>query len=332
MQLVPSANRLSTSGACALGWLPVLRKTVVFLTGFLSVAAGAQEFPSRPVRILTVETGSGQDITARLIAPELTERLRRPVIVENRARIAINTVAKSAPDGHTVLLYGPSLWVSPFFEDTQDYDPVRDFAAVTLAVTSPNILVINPSLPVRSVSELIAYAKDHPGQLNYGSGGTGSNSHLAAELLKSMAGINIVRIPYKGAGLALNDVIAGRVQMIIPSGTSAVPHIKSGKVRALAITSARPSEVFPDMPTVASTVPGYESSAITGMFVPAGTPAYAINKLNEETVRSLRIPEIKLKLLGLGMDVVGSSPRELEVAMKEEMALTGRLIKEMGMK
>ena len=179
---------------------------------------------------------------------------------------------------------------------------------------------------------MIAYAKDHPGQLNYGSGGTGSNSHLAAELLKSMAGINIVRIPYKGAGLALNDVIAGRVQMIIPSGTSAVPHIKSGKVRALAITSARPSEVFPDMPTVASTVPGYESSAITGMFVPAGTPAYAINKLNEETVRSLRIPEIKLKLLGLGMDVVGSSPRELEVAMKEEMALTGRLIKEMGMK
>lgn len=295
-------------------------------------AAGAQDFPSRPIRLVTVESGSSQDVTARLMSPGMSERLGQSVIVENRGVVAINAVAQAPRDGYTVLLYGPTLWLGPFLEDKPTYDPVRDFAPITLAVTAPNILVVHPALPVKSTAELIAYARTRPGQLNYGSGSSGSNAHLAMELFKSMAKIFVVRIPYKGVGLALNDLVAGRLEVIISSASSIVPHIKTGKVRALGITSLQPSSAYPDLPTIASILPGYESSAMTGMFAPAGTPAAVISRLNQDTVRALGATDVKTKLFNIGVEVVGSSPADLDRAMKKEMAVMGKLIKDQGIR
>jgi len=187
-------------------------------------------------------------------------------------------------------------------------------------------------VPVKSVKELIALAKAKPGELNYGSGSVGSNSHLAAELFKALAGVNIVRVSYKGAGPALNDVIAGQIQMIIPSASSAVSHVQSGKVRALGVTSAQPSAVFPGVPAVAASVPGYESSAMTGMFAPAGTPASVINRLNRDVVQSLATAEVKERLLGVGIEVVASSTRELTVAIKGEMVRMEKVIRGAGIR
>jgi tripartite-type tricarboxylate transporter receptor subunit TctC len=284
------------------------------------------------VRIVTVEPGSGQDISARLIARDLSARLGQPVVIDNRGVTAIGIVARAANDGYTMLYYGPALWLGPLLRKSSDYDPVRDFAPVTLAVTSPNVLVVHPGVPVKSVKELIALAKAKPGELNYGSGSVGSNSHLAAELFKALAGVNIVRVSYKGAGPALNDVIAGQIQMIIPSASSAVSHVQSGKVRALGVTSAQPSAVFPGVPAVAASVPGYESSAMTGMFAPAGTPASVINRLNRDVVQSLATAEVKERLLGVGIEVVASSTRELTVAIKGEMVRMEKVIRGAGIR
>jgi len=299
---------------------------------FSAGTAFSQNFPQRPVRIVTVEPGSGQDISARLIARDLSARLGQPVVIDNRGVTAIGIVARAANDGYTMLYYGPALWLGPLLRKSSDYDPVRDFAPVTLAVTSPNVLVVHPGVPVKSVKELIALAKAKPGELNYGSGSVGSNSHLAAELFKALAGVNIVRVSYKGAGPALNDVIAGQIQMIIPSASSAVSHVQSGKVRALGVTSAQPSAVFPGVPAVAASVPGYESSAMTGMFAPAGTPASVINRLNRDVVQSLATAEVKERLLGVGIEVVASSTRELTVAIKGEMVRMEKVIRGAGIR
>ena len=299
---------------------------------FSAGTAFSQNFPQRPVRIVTVEPGSGQDISARLIARDLSARLGQPVVIDNRGVTAIGIVARAANDGYTMLYYGPALWLGPLLRKSSDYDPVRDFAPVTLAVTSPNVLVVHPGVPVKSVKELIALAKAKPGELNYGSGSVGSNSHLAAELFKALAGINIVRVSYKGAGPALNDVIAGQIQMIIPSASSAVSHVQSGKVRALGVTSAQPSAVFPGVPAVAASVPGYESSAMTGMFAPAGTPASVINRLNRDVVQSLATAEVKERLLGVGIEVVASSTRELTAAIKGEMVRMEKVIRGAGIR
>ncbi len=299
---------------------------------FSAGTAFSQNFPQRPVRIVTVEPGSGQDISARLIARDLSARLGQPVVIDNRGVTAIGIVARAANDGYTMLYYGPALWLGPLLRKSSDYDPVRDFAPVTLAVTSPNVLVVHPGVPVKSVKELIALAKAKPGELNYGSGSVGSNSHLAAELFKALAGVNIVRVSYKGAGPALNDVIAGQIQMIIPSASSAVSHVQSGKVRALGVTSAQPSAVFPGVPAVAASVPGYESSAMTGMFAPAGTPASVINRLNRDVVQSLATAEVKERLLGVGIEVVASSTRELTAAIKGEMVRMEKVIRGAGIR
>ena len=299
---------------------------------FSAGTAFSQNFPQRPVRIVTVEPGSGQDISARLIARDLSARLGQPVVIDNRGVTAIGIVARAANDGYTMLYYGPALWLGPLLRKSSDYDPVRDFAPVTLAVTSPNVLVVHPGVPVKSVKELIALAKAKPGELNYGSGSVGSNSHLAAELFKALAGVNIVRVSYKGAGPALNDVIAGQIQMIIPSASSAVSHVQSGKVRALGVTSAQPSAVFPGVPAVAASVPGYESSAMTGMFAPAGTPVSVINRLNRDVVQSLATAEVKERLLGVGIEVVASSTRELTAAIKGEMVRMEKVIRGAGIR
>jgi len=298
-----------------------------------TVIASGQEYPTKPVRIVTAAAGSGNDFTARLIAPELSSRLGQQVLVDNRGGgvIAIDIVAKAPRDGYTLLFYGSPLWVLPLLRANLPYDPVKDFSAITLATEAPNVLVVHPSVPARSTKELIALAKARPGQLNYGSGSTGSTSHLAAELFKAMAGVNLVRIPYKGAASALVALLSGEFDLIFPSASSAVPYVKSGRLRALAVTSLQPSALAPGLPTVTSAgLPGYKSSSILGIFAPAGTPKSIISLLNREFVRALNNPEVKRRLFVSGVEAVGSSSEELATTMKSEMIKWGRLIQDRG--
>ncbi len=213
------------------------------------------------------------------------------------------------------------------------WDPVKDFAPISLTIVTPNIVVVHPSLPVKSIKELIALAKARPGELNYGSGSTGAANHVAAELFKSMAGVNIVRINYKGAGTAIIDLVAGQLQVMFATAGSVTHHIKSGRLRALAVTSAEPSALAPGLPTVvAAGLPGYESSSLSGMFAPARTPVAIINRLNQEVVQALHRAEVKERLFNSGIQVVGSSPEEAAAKIRSEMARMGKVIREAGLR
>jgi tripartite-type tricarboxylate transporter receptor subunit TctC len=294
----------------------------------------AQDFPERPLRIVTSQAGGGNDVQARVIARGLTNALGQQVIVDNRPSGVIpgEIVSKATPNGYTLLFYNNALWTGPFIQKTP-YDPLRDFAPVTTSAIGPNILVVNNALPVRSVRELIALAKAKPGQLNYASSALGASNHLAAELFKAMAGVDIVRVGYKGASPGLNDLMAGNVQVMFPTAGAAVPHMKSGRVRALAVTSQERSAVAPDLPTLAeSGLPGYESLAIYGVFAPAGTPRPIINRLNQEIVRVLAASEVKDLFFKLGMETVGGSPEQLGAKVKSEMTRMEKVIQAAGIK
>lgn len=295
--------------------------------------AYAQDYPIKPIRIFTGEPGGGNDFAARVMSPELTRSLGRQVIVDSRGIFAIETVAKAPPDGYSLLLYAASTWLTPFMRDNTPWDPVRDFAPITLAMRIPNVLVVHPSLPVRNIRELIALAKSKPGQLNFSLASPGSVSSLGAELFKSMAGINIVRVPYKGTAQALNSLISGEVQMMISVVSAAAPHVKSGRLRALAVTSAQPSPLAPGLPTVAGTgLPGYESVSTYGMFVPSKTPEAIVARLNQEIVRVLIRADIREKFFNAGIEAVGTSPEELAAYVKSEMARMGRVIRDAGIR
>jgi tripartite-type tricarboxylate transporter receptor subunit TctC len=294
-------------------------------------------YPNRPVRITTAEAGGGNDLAARLIAPALTAALGQPVVVENRGgaggAIAAEYVARAAPDGYTLLLYASNVWLIPFLQSNVRYDPVKDFAPISLLSTSPLILVIHPSLPANTVKDLIALARARPGALNYGSGGTGSQTHLSAELFKAMTKVNIVRVSYKGNGPALADVLSGQLQLMFVTTGTVAPHRKSGRLRALAVTSARPSALAPDLPTVAASgVAGYEAISIYGTFAPAKTAEAIITRLNQEIVRVLNTPDIKEKFINAGVEVVGSSPEQFTAVIKADMARMGKVIKDAGIR
>jgi len=295
--------------------------------------APAQGYPNKPIRMLTVEVGAGADIIARLIAQGLTNSMGQQVIVDNRGGGygPGPILANAPPDGYTLLFSGSLLWLKPLMQNSVPYDTMRDFAPITLTTKQPNVLVVNPALPVRSVKELIALAKSNPGKLNYGSGPNGSATHLAPELFKAMADVNIVRIPYKGAGPALNALIAGEIQMMIATVGSAMPHVKTGRLLALASTSAQPSALLPGLPTIsAAGLPGYEASVFHAAFARAKTPAPVIRRLNEEIVRVLNVPETKEKLLTEGVEVVGSSPEALAATIKSDIEIWGKVIKNAG--
>jgi tripartite-type tricarboxylate transporter receptor subunit TctC len=284
------------------------------------------------VRIVTGVPGGSLDLTARLIGPKLAERLGQQVIVDNRGGLISMEIAAKAPaDGYTLLLASGSLWISQFVRDHVAWDPIRDYSPITLLVTSPNILVVHPSLPARSVKGLIALARARAGELNYSSGQAGSSSHIAGELFKSMAGVNIVRVAYKGQGPAMLSLITGESQVSFPNAASVGPFMKSGKLRALAVTTAQPSALAPGLPTVAAAaLPGYESRAVLGMFAPARTPAPIIEQLNRGIVGALNDADVKQRLFDSGAEVVASSPAGLTAAMKSEMATTGKLIKDLS--
>ncbi len=290
-----------------------------------------QVFPSKPVRLLAGERGGG-DFASRQIAQGLTGYLGQPVIVENRGLIGAEMVAKAPPDGHTLLFYGSAVWISPLLRSV-NWDPIRDFAAVTWAIKSPNILVVHPALPVRSVKDLVALAKARPNDLNYSSGQSGASSHLAAELFKSMARVNFTRVPYRSAGVEINDLVSGQVQLTFGSAGSVGQHVKSGRLRPLAVTTAEPSVLFPGVPTVAASgVPGYEAAAMSGVFVPVKTPAALINRLNVEIVKVLRRDDVKERFLATGVETVGSTPEEFAAKIKSEMVRLGKVIKDAGIR
>jgi tripartite-type tricarboxylate transporter receptor subunit TctC len=294
--------------------------------------AAEQAYPNKPVRVVTSAPGSSLDMAARIAAQGLSASLGQQVIVDNRPVLTVEIVAKALPDGYTLLVYGSPMWIVPFLQKV-DYDPVRNFAPVTQLVMSPNALVIHPSVAATSVKELIALAKAKPGALNYGSSVTGGSPHLAAELFKHMAGVDIVRIPYKGVPQALTDVVGGRLQMMFPTAASAQVQVKAGKLKALAVTSAKPFPSFPELPTMAAAgLPGYEFVAMQGMLAPAGTPAAIVNRLQQDLARFLRTTEIRDVFLNSGSEAIGDTPAQFAATIKADITRMGKLIKDTGMK
>ena len=294
--------------------------------------ASAQTYPTKPVRIVVTGVGSGGDFAARLIAQGVTATLGQALIVDNRGsgNLPAEIVAKAAPDGYTLCLSAAPLWITPFLRKTA-YDPLRDFAPVTLAISSPNILVVHPALPVKSVRDLIALIRAKPGALNYATSGIGASSFLAAELFKSMLRADMVRVNYKSGGLALTELISGQVQLMFANAGPVATHLQSGRLKALAVTSAKPSALMPGLPTIAAGgLPGYELVSVQGIFAPAGTPEAVITRLNREFIPFLRRADTREKFFAAGVEAIGGTPEELAATLKSEMARLGKVIQATG--
>lgn len=294
--------------------------------------ASGQTYPNKPVRIVASEAGGAGDFVARVIAQGIAGPLGQSVVVENRPLIIDPLIVlKALPDGYTLLLGGTALWIQPLLEK-MPYDAVKDFLPISILTISPHVLIVHPSVPVKSVRELIDLAKSKPGALNYASNPIGSSPHLAAELFKSMAGVNFVRIAYKGSAPSLNALLGGEVQLTFVTSGTVAPHLKSDRLRALAVTTLQPTTLFPGMPTVAASLPGYEAVSMLGMFAPAKTPAAIISRLSQEIGRVLRQTEVKEKFSNAGVEAIGSSPEELAAKIKSEGTRTAKLIKDAGIR
>jgi len=305
---------------------------IAVATCMISAAAYAQPYPSKPVRIITVAPGSANDIVARLIAQEIRSVLGQPVVVDNRGTVAAELVARAPADGYTLLLYGSAVWLSPFIRSNTPYDPVKDFAPITLVASSPNVVVVHPSLPVKSARELINLARARPGQINYAAGSLGAAPHLAAELFKAMAKLNIVRVAYKGTGGSLIGILSGEVELMFPTAGSVTPYIKAGKLRALAVTSLQPTALAPGLPLLSDALPGYESVSLNGMLAPARTPEHIIRQINTEVAKVMTRADIKDKLIAAGTDAMSTSPEEFAGIIQADMAKWGKLIREAGIR
>jgi tripartite-type tricarboxylate transporter receptor subunit TctC len=290
-------------------------------------AAQAQQYPAKPVRIIVPYTpGGGVDIMARLASVKLTERMGVQFVVENRAGagtiIGTETVARAAPDGYTLLFTNPALTASPALNEKLSFDPVQSFTAVSMFGASYNVLVVHPSLPVKTVKELVALAKAKPGQLNYASAGTGSAIHLAMELFESTAGIQLVHVAYKGAAPAINDVLGGNVTIMFATPPSAGEYMRAGRLRALGVSSTKRLAVLPNVPTIAeSGYPGFEVNNWYALVAPAGTPREIVTRLNTELNAILALPEMRERIAALGNEPNGSTTRELEERIRKEVVL-----------
>jgi tripartite-type tricarboxylate transporter receptor subunit TctC len=299
--------------------------------------ANSQPYPSKPIRIVVpYAPGAGGDVFARLLSPFLTERLGQSIVVDNRPGggtiIGTDLVAKAAPDGHTLLQNTAAFTINPSLHQKLPFDPMRDFVGVQKLVSLPNVLVVPASLPVSSVSELVEYAKLKPG-LTYASSGTGTGAHLAGELFRSMAGLDLVHVPYKGGGAVMPDIIAGRVHMSFATLASSLPHIRSGKVRALGIASTTRASALPQVPTISEAgLVGYDASNWIGLFVPAGTPTVIVHRLDTVFTEVVRLPALKDKLLAQGFEPATVGHRDFEKALEEEIAKWRKLIQDAGAK
>lgn len=305
----------------------------------LAPLAAAQTYPDKPIRlILSVPAGATPDVTARLVTPGLAQRLGQPLVVDNRpgagGLIGAEIVSKAAPDGYTLFISSPgALTILPHLRKNVPYDTLRDFAPVSLISIGPFVLITHPSVPAKTVQELVALAKAQPGKLNYASAGSGVANHLAMELFKHMAGVDITHVPYKGAPQAVTDVLAGHMNMMFNSIAPIIGHIKAGRVRVLGIASAKRSPQLPDVPTISEAgVPGFEAVNWFGMFAPAKTPKRIITRLNEAVVKVVRSPEIQSQFAALGADVVGSSPEEFAAFIRRDMEQYAKVVKLSGAK
>jgi tripartite-type tricarboxylate transporter receptor subunit TctC len=301
--------------------------------------AQAQAYPAKPIRfVVPYPAGGPLDTVARLLGYKVSESLHQPVIVDNKpgagGNIGADAVAKSPPDGYTILMGAVATHaINPTLYASIPYDPIRDFIPVTQVASTPNVLVVNPSIPASSVREFIAYAKAHPGELNFGSGSTGSAGHLAGELFKSMAAIEMTHIPYKGAAPAMQDLIGGRIQLMFDNLASSLGQVRAGKVKAIAVTTARRTALAPELPTIAeSGLPGFDISTWFGIFVPAGTPREVVEKLHGEFTRALADREVREKMLILGAEPVGGRPEEFAAYIRAEADKYARVIKASGAK
>jgi tripartite-type tricarboxylate transporter receptor subunit TctC len=299
------------------------------------LAANAQAWPTRqPIKFIVVyPAGGASDVTARMIATKLSESIGQSVVVENKPGangiIATEYVAKAAPDGYTILManLGPNA-INPVVYKKLPYDAVKDFSPITLTTIVPQIIVVAPTQPINSIAELISYSKANPGKVTFASAGNGSSNHLSGELFNSMAGIKMEHVPYKGDAPGLVDVMSGQVTVALPTAIAAAPFVRSGQLRALAVTSNKRLASFPDIPTVAETVPGFESVSWGGVMAPAGTPPAIINRLNSEILKILKMPDVAEKLKGFGAETVGSTPKQFETYVKSEIAKWGKVARD----
>ena len=297
----------------------------------------AQTYPLKPVRLISpYASGGGSDTLARILGQKLYEAWGQPVVVENRpgaaGTLGAETVARATPDGYT-LLVTPSavLTINPHLYAKLRYDTFKDFVPVTMASNSPYLLVVHPKIPASSVKELIAYAKMNPGKMNYSSSGNGSSTHLAGVLFNNMAGVEIVHIPYKGAAPAIVDLLAGNIQMRFSSVVPVLPHVRSGRLRGIAISSPKRYGPLPDMPTIAeSGLPGYAVESFYAVVAPAHTPRAIVSKINAEVVRNLRSPEVAAHMAADGAEIIGSSPEELAKALRDDYARWAQPVKDSG--
>lgn len=303
-----------------------------------SSAPYAQGYPTKPIRLVVPSVpGGGTDITARLIAPKLSEFLGQPVFIENRGgaggSIGAHEVSKAAPDGYTVVMAIASLTINPFVRTSVPFDIAKDLAPVSLVAKVPNILVSHPSLPARSIQELIAFLKAHPGQYSYASSGVGSTPHLGMELFLSTNGLKMVHVPYKGVGAAVVDVMAGHVPIMMANVLSALPHIKSGKLRAYGVTSLKRVAIAPDFPTIAEAgVPGFEVVPWFGLMAPANTPREIIARLHAGTLHALQDPATKQHFVSEGAEAVGSTPEEFAAVIRDDLDRWSKVTKQAGIK
>jgi len=320
-----------------------VRRTRAYVTALTLALAGiatavtamAQKYPTKPVRLVVgFPPGGAADILGRIAAQQLTASLREQVVVDNRGGagglVATEITARAAPDGYTLLFTSIPHVINPHLYRKVSYDAVRDFDAVIQFVAVPLMLACNTSFPAKSVKELIAISKARPGQINYASGGSGASSHLAMELFKSLAGVDLVHIPYKGTGPLITDLIAGQVNVTIASAVPLIPQVKAGKLRGLAVTGARRSGAMPELPTIGETVPGYEVTNWFGVLVPKGTPRTIIVRVNAELNQALKAADLRSLLHAQGADAVGGTPEEFAAIIRQDFAKWAKVVKDSG--
>ena len=295
-------------------------------------AASAQEYPSRPIRIYTAPAGGSSDFAARILAQGMGESLRQPIVVDNRAGpIAQEAVFRAPADGYHVLLSSESVWIRGLMEKVP-YEIVRDFAPIGQIARAPYVVAVHPSLPVKSVKDLIGLAKAHPGALNYGTAAIGSGTHLAGALFVSLAGVNIVQVGYKGVPQSLSALMAGEVQLMFANPSMVAPHVKTGKLRALGVTTREPTVLAPGLPPVAAAVPGYEAVSLQGLHAPGKTPSAIVGRLHQEMMRVLELPGVKEKFLSGGWQTAPSSPEQFAAFIRDDIARWSKVIKAAGIK
>ena len=294
----------------------------------------ADNYPSKPVKLVVgFSVGGGTDTVARSVSRKLSEMWSQSVVVENNAgadgSIATEMIAKSAADGYSLVMVSNAHTITPF-QRKLGYDPVKDFAPVSLIASTPNFLLIYPNYPIKSVKDLVAYAKAQPGKLSFGSSGTGTSPYLAMELLKQETGIELNHVPYKGSSQAVVDLLGGHVQLMFGAIPTLEPYVTSGKLRAIAVSSPKRLEAFADIPTVAETVPGFDASSWYGILAPAGTPTTIVNKIQGDIYTALQTPEVRNFIINSGFDVIGNKPQEFSTVIQKDMDKWGRLLKSLG--